>query len=210
MKSEKKEKHAEFHRERIVDAAEKLFLQNGVDKTVMDEIAREAGYSKATVYVYFASKGEIFDYVILRGMELFTNRLRETAGTDKPLKDKFTDVCFAHFRFAEEYPLYYEALLGKISVETEAEKTDGIRGRIYRKGEELNGFLAGFLTEGIQNGTLRNGLPAFETIFTLWACISGVVKIAAQKTRYIEESTHKTCDEFLRYGFSLLYDSIKA
>ncbi len=47
-------------RKAIVDAAVKLFAQKGFEQTSMDELAREAGVGKGTVYGYFATKNEIF------------------------------------------------------------------------------------------------------------------------------------------------------
>lgn len=44
----------------IVDAAKRLFLENGYALTSMDAITREAGVSKATVYEHFRSKEELF------------------------------------------------------------------------------------------------------------------------------------------------------
>jgi len=43
----------------ILEKARALFLQNGFDATSMDTIAREAGVSKATVYVHFAGKDDL-------------------------------------------------------------------------------------------------------------------------------------------------------
>ena len=52
----KKQALTEFHRGSILAAAERLFAEKGTEKTTMDDIAREAEYSKATLYVYFQSK----------------------------------------------------------------------------------------------------------------------------------------------------------
>jgi len=50
----------------IVEAAEKLFLENGFGATSMDAIAVEAGASKRTVYNHFPSKDELFRTVLER------------------------------------------------------------------------------------------------------------------------------------------------
>ena len=54
-----KEALQQFHKDMISCAADRLFQCNGFDKTTMDDIAREADYSKATLYVYFKSKDQI-------------------------------------------------------------------------------------------------------------------------------------------------------
>jgi AcrR family transcriptional regulator len=44
----------------IERAAYELFLQHGYGNVTMDEIARRAGVSKATIYAHFADKAELF------------------------------------------------------------------------------------------------------------------------------------------------------
>ena len=44
---------------KIVEGASNLFLQYGVRSVTMDEVAREVGMSKKTLYQSFANKGEI-------------------------------------------------------------------------------------------------------------------------------------------------------
>ena len=45
---------------RILDAAQSLFLRYGVRRTSIDDVAREAGIAKGTVYLYFDSKTALF------------------------------------------------------------------------------------------------------------------------------------------------------
>ena len=51
-------------KEQIVEAARKLFTKYGYKKVSMDEIAKEAGVTKKTVYAYFKDKDELFKYFI--------------------------------------------------------------------------------------------------------------------------------------------------
>lgn len=44
----------------VLAAASRLFLQQGLQGTSMDAVAREAGVSKQTVYAHFKSKEELF------------------------------------------------------------------------------------------------------------------------------------------------------
>ena len=46
----------QVHLEKIASAAERLFFCHGIESTSMNQIADAAGYSKATLYVYFANK----------------------------------------------------------------------------------------------------------------------------------------------------------
>lgn len=48
----------------IIDAASKLFMQNGYASTSLDSVAMSVGVTRKTVYNYFNSKGSLFESVI--------------------------------------------------------------------------------------------------------------------------------------------------
>ncbi len=50
------------HRQ-ITEGARAIFLQQGFDAASMNDIARAAGVSKATLYVYFQSKEQLFQVI---------------------------------------------------------------------------------------------------------------------------------------------------
>ena len=56
-------------RDLIIVGAKKLFQQYGLAKTTMEDIAREIGKGKSSLYYYYATKEEIFEAVILREKE---------------------------------------------------------------------------------------------------------------------------------------------
>lgn len=51
-------------RRQIIDGACRMFLAQGFDAASMGSIAREAGVSKGTLYVYFKSKEELFEAIV--------------------------------------------------------------------------------------------------------------------------------------------------
>ncbi|MBS1993875.1 MAG: TetR/AcrR family transcriptional regulator [Cyanobacteria bacterium SZAS LIN-2] len=63
-------KESHNRREIIVQAGRKLFGRYGIEKTTVDEIAREAGVSKGAIYLEFPSKDEI----LLAGVREFSAR----------------------------------------------------------------------------------------------------------------------------------------
>ncbi|WP_299322155.1 TetR/AcrR family transcriptional regulator [Parasphingopyxis sp.] len=52
-------------REKIIDAAEQLFIANGFAATSMEDVARAARASKRTIYTRFRSKEDLFAAVML-------------------------------------------------------------------------------------------------------------------------------------------------
>jgi AcrR family transcriptional regulator len=51
-------------RRQILDGARRVFLDLGFDGASMGEIARAAGVSKGTLYVYFADKNRLFEAIV--------------------------------------------------------------------------------------------------------------------------------------------------
>lgn len=56
--------------QRILDSASTLISHYGYDKTTVDDIARQAGVSKGTIYLHFSSKDDLFEGLLHR--EMFT------------------------------------------------------------------------------------------------------------------------------------------
>jgi AcrR family transcriptional regulator len=68
----------------ILDAAERLIGVLGYSKTTMDDVAREAGVAKRTIYVHFPSKEEVVLRTIDRIVERLADRLRGHAAAPGP------------------------------------------------------------------------------------------------------------------------------
>ena len=57
---------AEKTRESLLDAAEILFLRQGVAATTLEQIAREAGLTRGAVYWHFENKISLFNAMVVR------------------------------------------------------------------------------------------------------------------------------------------------
>ncbi len=57
--------HDSAKRRQILEGARSVFLSQGFDRASMDEIARAAGVSKGTLYVYFSNKQGLFEELII-------------------------------------------------------------------------------------------------------------------------------------------------
>lgn len=58
------DEEASSKRRQILDGAQKVFMDLGFDGASMNEIARAAGVSKGTLYVYFADKSRLFEAIL--------------------------------------------------------------------------------------------------------------------------------------------------
>lgn len=72
---------ADAQREKIVRAARDLYARYGVRKTAVEEIAREAGISKATVYNHFSGKEQIAAGVLEFERRLLHGKVRRAVNS---------------------------------------------------------------------------------------------------------------------------------
>jgi AcrR family transcriptional regulator len=75
-------------RAEILKAAMHVFQKWGLNKTTMEDIAREAGKGKSTLYYYYPSKEEIFDAVVVNEFEAILNKAKELAEETKTAKER--------------------------------------------------------------------------------------------------------------------------
>jgi TetR/AcrR family transcriptional regulator len=64
-------------RERILDAAEALFAENGLAGTAVRDIARDVGLTAASLYNHFAGKQELYEAVLERGVRPLIEMIQE-------------------------------------------------------------------------------------------------------------------------------------
>jgi AcrR family transcriptional regulator len=77
--------------ERILDAAERIFLERGFQSASLDEIAVEAPASKPTIYAHFPGKEALFAAVVVR----ITKRMTDFEGyphEGRSVHDKLTNL----------------------------------------------------------------------------------------------------------------------
>jgi AcrR family transcriptional regulator len=96
-------------RERILDAAESLMGRLGYQKMTMDDIAREAGIGRRTIYLHFSSKEATALGTIDRIVERLKERLNELAASSLPWDERVRQMLLARvlFRFDSVRDYYH-------------------------------------------------------------------------------------------------------
>lgn len=208
MIESKKEALALFHRQNILAAAEKLFLAKGFDKTTMDDVAKEAQYSKATLYVYFKSKDEILNYLTLESMKQLYTHIHEGIKKGTDFFSIYKTLCYELVNYHEAMPLYFNAVLNPINIDIENPATPPIFKEIYEIGEKIDDEVASWITSGIHDGYIKEDLEIFPTIMWFWANLGGIIKVASTKESFILKKSTLSKKEFLDYSFKLLLNSV--
>ncbi|MFJ5923815.1 TetR/AcrR family transcriptional regulator [Kitasatospora sp. NPDC092948] len=81
-----RERKKQRTRDALVDAANRLFLQQGYGKTTVDEIAASVEVSQRTFFRYFANKEEVALAVLADAEETFLSMLRARPAEENPLE----------------------------------------------------------------------------------------------------------------------------
>lgn len=112
---------------RIVDAALACYSRFGVRKSTLEDIAREAGVSRATIYRYFQNKEALLRVVISQEISRILGRFQVELGSDGPLSHRLAGAILAleeelstHKTLHSVLELDPELLLPQLTVEGRA------------------------------------------------------------------------------------------
>lgn len=82
--------------DQIADAALKLFARYGYKRSSMDDIAREAGLAKATLYLHFKGKDDVFRAMLRLLARRVEARCREVSENQGPFPARLAALLQAH------------------------------------------------------------------------------------------------------------------
>ena len=82
------EKYLSDTENKIIKAARKVFIKNGMSGTRMQNIADEAKINKALLHYYFRSKEKLFNAVFKYAFFRFIPKIENVLNSDKPLFEK--------------------------------------------------------------------------------------------------------------------------
>jgi AcrR family transcriptional regulator len=138
-------------RERILDSTDRLLARYGYTKLTMDDLAREAGIGKGTIYLHFPAKEEVVLSHIDRIVEAVKHELRAIAAADEPHAMRIRRMLCARvlvrFDSVQGYTESLDDLLAAIR--------PSLLQRRRRHFEDEAVLLAGVLADGTRTGALH-------------------------------------------------------
>jgi TetR/AcrR family transcriptional repressor of uid operon len=99
--------------DRILDAAYARMLEHGLRRLTVDDVARQAGLSRITVYRRFSRKGDLIQAVILRELRRFLHAFEQVVGPLPTMADRVTEGFAITLRLVREHPLLSRLLAGE-------------------------------------------------------------------------------------------------
>ncbi|MCJ7586879.1 MAG: TetR/AcrR family transcriptional regulator [Candidatus Aminicenantes bacterium] len=102
-RTERELQRREDFKQSIIHAAEAVILRRGIPATTMDDVARAARLSKATLYRYFKSKGDLLFEIIVHYYDEVQQKLQAVLdGPGRRAVDKLKDSIRAVLAYQEE------------------------------------------------------------------------------------------------------------
>ena len=94
-----REAKKENKRERILNAAIKLFSKKGFDQTSIEDITAQAKVAKGTFYSFFEKKGDVLLYFVDREIETSRREIQRTISAQKTIFDQLELVIFTYLKY---------------------------------------------------------------------------------------------------------------
>src|SRR5207244_3739650 len=88
--------------ERMLDAGERIFGDQGYRAASMDEIAGASGITKALLYQYFGSKEGFYESCVERARSRLFDRLEREAAEAPDARGRLRAVVTAYFDYLDE------------------------------------------------------------------------------------------------------------
>lgn len=159
-------------RERILDAAGRLFSSKGYYDTSMDEIVAESKLSKGAIYGYFKSKEDLFVALQDKQLEESISVLASTftpRDSAKTKLEKVIDRAFGSMVRASK-----ESCRVNLEFNVTAPRMKSVQRRRDDRFMALHRFLKGIIREGVEKGEFRHDVNPDSAALILLALADGL------------------------------------
>lgn len=171
--AERREQQKQELRRTILEAATRLFEEQGYEGFSLRQVAEAIGYSPTAIYLYFADKDDLLFAVCQQGFAEFTEALlRAYRSTPDPL-ERVGALGRAYLEFGLSRPLHYQMMFMQRS--EWALRASAATGEA--EGSTSYHILLQAVTEAMKAGRIRMGDP-LETTNLVWSGMHGIVSLA--------------------------------
>lgn len=106
---ERKTRHKEDLRKRILDAAKKLFVTAGYEATSIRKIAKEIEFSPTTIYLYYRDKSDIIYALHQEGFQMLRQDFQPLMQVEAPF-ERLKALGKCYINFALTHPDFYDVM----------------------------------------------------------------------------------------------------
>ncbi len=173
----RKEREKRRRREEILAAARGLFFEKGYQLTTVEEIAEAAEISKGTVYLYFASKDELYVSVILEGFEELERRLVSAVESGAPSQERIAAIFSIFIDHCLNHREYFRLTQYFLSESVRENLPQEMRETIDDHSRELLELAGRVVRQGIEEGIFREDLDPYAASVVGWRTLTGLLDL---------------------------------
>ncbi len=203
---ERREREKTARRATIIASAKELFVSKGFNATTMDEIAQGAELSKGTLYLYFASKEELYVTVINEGLKIFFDRIEEVFSLDLPPDQMIRRLGEVYYRYYLDYRDYFRIIFflehGYISRQLPREL---IQENLDR-GIRCLQLFEGIVQKGTEGGVFAPVDPRKAAV-ALWGATNGILFLFEEELN--KEIIGMDVEQLIDYTFDLFIKALR-
>ena len=168
----------------IIEAAEKVFYEKGYNGATIKDIAREAGVSVGTIYIYFQDKKSIYDHLLDEYGRYIRKKIAEKVSTAKDRREAEKLGLLVFLEIVKEKKYIYNIIWESLYIDKE-KFVDYYKSFANRYLEQIN--------EAVGEGSIN---PKLDPITTVWALMGisnfiGLRYVIFDDTDDIEEVAEK-------------------
>jgi AcrR family transcriptional regulator len=170
--AERKAKEKEELKALILRAAQKLFVEKGIEQTTIRNIATAIEYSVGTVYVYFKDKNEILHELHTQGFRQLGGEMRVLFNVSDPM-ERLKALGRVYLQFAVENPDMYELMF---SMKAPMEFLESLHKENWNEGKATFDALRSTVNDCIQKGHFI-GHQLEPLSFMIWSTVHGMASL---------------------------------
>ncbi|GCE21450.1 TetR/AcrR family transcriptional regulator [Dictyobacter kobayashii] len=173
----------EAQREKILDAARKVFARKGMDAT-MGEVAAEASISQGLAYHYFASKDALFQALSQQVLQASTAGLQHVLAMPGTPGERITLLVSRVVESRREHPDIYQLM---DQIQSDETTPANLHEHIQRQGQAFYDVLRQLIVEGQATGEVATGDPD-QLVIAMVACVVGLSRLSLRNQEQFTRS----------------------
>lgn len=151
----RRERERAAHRQEIMDAAVRVFARRGFGSATLDEVAKEAEFSKGTLYLHFTSKEDILYNIIYEMGEYFKNIHRNVLCGKRSFREELTDLFITMAEYAFTHSDWNKVVMTQFA-DDYCILSDGGKEKFRQRHEEILNIIRERTRKAYEDGELRD------------------------------------------------------
>ncbi|MFM1961907.1 MAG: hypothetical protein RLZZ172_752 [Bacteroidota bacterium] len=172
----RKTKRKEELRRLILDAALKVFVEEGLECLSIRRIAEIIAYSPTTIYLYFKDKNHLLFELCELGFLQMAEMNNNLSVIQNPL-ERLHRMGENYIKFGIEHPAYYDLMFNQAAP---MERLASMGNTDWNNGDQTLEQLKGIIRDCLQQGLIKKG-DTDSIAMAVWGMVHGLVSLRVCK-----------------------------